>query len=262
MAESNHDDVADALARLAGGDVAPREPLPPAPPPPPKPTPKPAVKAVRPASTRPVAPNLSSPSAPAPKATQPPRPPAPAPVPPAPPAAPRPARSAAPVIGNAPAESPAAPVIRAAAPVVRKPRPAAPVLAPVKPIEPPATDDNTGVFDQADSTTIIDDDDAVIVPAPDASVFQHHPKNTAGARAKKAARTSLALRQTLIPILLTCSLVLFASASMRMFVGPDSTLANPPIWMTACLAGGGVVLLAFAVLNVISVKKQMDAIKK
>ena len=69
MAKSDHDDLADALARLAGGDIAPSErdhdapvPTPPKPPPPPKP-------AFRP--TSPTA-NVLRPSAPPPRAPAPP----------------------------------------------------------------------------------------------------------------------------------------------------------------------------------------------
>jgi hypothetical protein len=170
-------------------------------------------------------------------------------------------------------------VIRPATPVLRRPRPAAPsIAAPVEPTEfvPDEFDidggQSTGITGAADITgtadpdasAIIDDDDSVIVPAPDTSVFTPRPKirSSAETRARAAARRSLEFRRTLIPILLTCAVVMLGFASLKFIVGPDSTLTLTPTWAPVLLAAAAGILLALAVVNMISVKANMHALKE
>jgi hypothetical protein len=163
-------------------------------------------------------------------------------------------------------------VIRAAAPIVRKARPAAPTVAPAKvqiPAAEPVADadddggQSTGISAQSDQTEIIDDEDTMSIPAPEASVFQPKVKNVAQMRARAAAARNLELRRTLIPILLTCGVMLGAFAVLKFTSGPDSMLAVAvPPWMPPVLGGIAVVLLVMAVVVMLSVKQQMDAMKK
>ncbi len=98
------------------------------------------------------------------------------------------------------------------------------------------------------------DDDAVIVPPPDVEVFI--PKSTSSRRS--ALYQTLQFRRTVIPILIVCSLLLISIATAKAFVGPDSLLSDLPSWLAPVLFSTGLVLLALAVLNMISVKQQLD----
>jgi len=257
MSNSNQDDLAEALARLAAGDVAPSEHQPPAPvTPPAAPTPA-APRAVRPASARAAA---ARPAAAAP------------PVPP------KPVRPAAPVLSSPPPSPPVVPsaspppVIRAAAPVARKARPAAPTIAsarvqspePQPPLEPEVDGgQSTGIAAQGDQPEIIDDDDMMSIPAPEASVFQPKTKNVAEMRARAAAARNLEFQRTLIPILLTCGVMLGVFAVLKFVSGPDSMLAlavKP--WVPPVLGVISLLLLAMAVVLMLSVKQQLDAQKR
>jgi type IV secretory pathway VirB10-like protein len=248
MAESEHDDLADALARLAKGDVAPSEhkPAPPAPITQPVKQMRPAAK---PIPARPPAPVSTAPTAPKPA-----RPVAPALTTPAPaPAAPSP--------------RPAAPAPVAAAGGARKPRPTAPTLrhgtVPTTGAEVDGGQ-STGLSAGSESADAVDDDDSVIVPAPEASVFMPRAKPTTSAevRAAIARRKSLNLRRTLIPILLTLGVITLVFGSMKFFSGPDSMLANIPGYMPIILLIAAAVLLVLAVFNMLSVKVQLDAERK
>ena len=211
MADSKQDDWADALSKLAGGDVAPSEHEPAGPVDPP------------------AAPARSAP----PRAVIPPQRPAPRPsVTPSVDAAPRPQR-------------PATPSMRPAVPTAR--------VAPS-----PAVKSNDLVVPAIEDQPIVMDDDSVIMDAPDASVFA--PKRVVKT-AKKVDRAALyrtiGYRQTLIPILLTCGVVLLAFSTLRVVLGPDSALADLPGWLPAVLAVTGLVLLGFAGLNMVSVKAEL-----
>ena len=219
MAESNHDDLADALARLAGGDVAPSEHKPAAAPPPPP------VKA-RPTSPRPVGPKPAAMT--------------PRPAAPGMPAPPRPARDPPGLRSPVPrhpahSQGGALPVIRPAPPVPRKARPELPRGGQLPAgSNPPAAADrgtSTRASAETDPNAIIDDDDMMNIPAPEASVFQPRPKPAprAGARATNYARRSLDYRRTLIPILLVLGLYMAWLASLKYFSGPDSVLATVPV---------------------------------
>jgi hypothetical protein len=235
MAESNNDDLADALAQMANGDVAPSEHEPEAPIEPPP------VKAVRPASSRPVV---------------------------VPPASVRPARPVAPVPSNVtlnpPPAAPVAPPVvttRPVVPVVRKQRPAAPTITQTPGEAEVAGDQSTALSGAMDSSTIIDDDDSVIVPAPDASVFDTTPKKKAAAtaKAKAAVRKNLEFRRTMIPILLTCGVLMLGFASLKFVSGSESSLSVLPIWVPVLLVLAGAIVLALAVVNILTVKNQLSS---
>ncbi len=294
MPESNHDDLADALSRLAGGDVAPSEQEPPAPPlpdarrraapAPPLPeatsaAPSAAPRAIRPASTRPTAPKPpvpARPSAPVPGRPAAPAPPAiqspPAPIRPVRPTAPaltsqapapatRSAAGATPPAGSSPA-----PTIRQVVPVVRKARPAAPTLAaPKPPVAAPSTEEidggqSTGLSAEADPGVIVDDDDLRSIPAPDASVFEPRSKPAVSEdfKAKATARKNLEFRRTLIPILLTCGVMMLGFASLKFLTGSDSMLATVPLWVPILLILAGLILIGLGVVNMLSVKAQLS----
>jgi hypothetical protein len=247
MAESNHDDLADALARMAGGKGETLEHQEDVPTPPPKPV-RPAP--VKPAVTRPAAPGTSVP--PKPRAVTP-AASAPAPI--------KPARPAAPALASQP--QPAAPV-RPTAPVIRKDRPTAPTIR-QSPAEPDVDGgQSTGLSSQADDSQIIDDDDSVIVPAPEASVFmpKAKPITSADARAKIQKKKRLEYRRTLIPILLTTGVMLLIFGVLKFLAGPDSQLANIPGWAPLMLLGIGVFLLVLAGINMLSVKHELAADEK
>jgi hypothetical protein len=272
MAESNHDDLADALARLAGGDVAPSErehdDAPPPPPPPKPPVSKPGFRPTPPAAARP--PGLRPPSAAprpaAPGTARPAAPGVPAAARPAPPAAPRPAtpavaRPAAPAapavarppITPAPPPPPARPQ-RPDVPTIARPA-APPNLTPPEPAEPEFANDG----DDGAAAMAVDDDDAVIVPAPDASVFipKKKPVSSAIARARVARQKRIDFRQTVIPVLLTGGALLIGFGVAPVAMGHDSVAAALPSWVTPTLVAAGLALWVLAVLNMLSVRSLM-----
>ena len=267
MAESESDDLADALAQMAGGEIAPSEQEPAAPVEPEKPTSRPA--AVKPVSARPAAPVIKpspvEPPAAVPVVTvpRPVRPVAPmlnsAPTPPAPPASP-----AAPPSGVRGAR-PIAPALTSTPGAVRRDRPSAPTIRQVAIAPTDAEADasqSTGLTAVAAGSEIIDDDDAVIVPAPEASAFVPKSKTNAEVRKKIARKRNLEFRRTLIPILLTCGVMMLVFAVLRFFTGPDSMLTNLPIWIPIALVTAGLVLLALAVVNILGVRAELRAIAK
>jgi hypothetical protein len=181
MAQSDKDDLADALARLASGEVAPSEHEPPAP-----------VDG---------GPRLS-------------------------------------------AEKP----LRAAAPIDRfgaPPMPQPPQLA--TPIEQAGLE-----FGPEPAEDEIVDDDTVPVPAPDVTQFAPPPTSH-----RAAVYQTLEFSRTLIPVLLTCGVLLVALASARHLVGQYSPLTDLPPWLAPLLFLTGLVLLVLAVLNMLSVKRRI-----
>jgi len=249
MAESQYDDAADALARMAAGDVAPSEHEPESEPPP---TPASApVRPVKPAAARPgvvrQAAPVSKPAAPAPTA-------------------PVRTRPAAPVLSSAPPPpaappAPAGPVI--ATPSARKVRPVAPTIRSVAvPNEQsqPEVDGDQSTALSGETSEVIDDDEAAIMvpaPAPDAAVIEYRSRTAADARAKMARKKNLEIRRTFIPILLTSGTVLIGFASLRFVSGPDSTLSDLDLWIPIVLVLLAVVFFAVAVVNMLSVKDQL-----
>ena len=106
---------------------------------------------------------------------------------------------------------------------------------------------------------IVDDDDAVIVPAPEPEVFvSHTPKAPAG----PGGIRSLAFRRTVIPILLTCGVLLIGVGLLRWIGGPDSVFAETSIPLSATLCGTGFFLLLVAALNMLQVRGELAAMAK
>jgi hypothetical protein len=159
-----------------------------------------------------------------------------------------------------PTVRPIAPALSSTQNAPRKPRPAAPALqqTTVSSTEPEVDGgQSTGLTSQTDDSQIIDDDDAVIVPAPDASVFvpKAKPQTSAQARAEIARKKNLEYRRTLIPILLTTGTMCVIFSMLKLFAGADSMLANVPNWEPVIFAVAGVLLLALAGVNMLSVAK-------
>ena len=216
MSEPNKDDLADALRRLASGeapsspDHTPSDQVPMSP------------RDAKP--KRPTAPNAGStranpglpsgaakdvaadvPSRSKPRGVQ---PPAPKPV--------------------------AAPAPRPASGGVKPPRPSRPA-APTRSSAPITSAANT-------STTPIDDDDAVIVPAPEPSVFS--PRRSLPRPKPVAFYANLNFRRTIVPILLTMGVALPGCAIWWCFLDEDSPLKSAGLLFPITLAVVGVVLLA------------------
>jgi hypothetical protein len=146
-------------------------------------------------------------------------------------------------------------------PVTRKARPSAPEIAPapVRPVQVEPVEMQSPVT-ESPASEIIDDDDMMAIPAPEASVFQAKSRSTGtDTRARIAARRSLEFRRTLIPILFTSGVLMLGFASLKLVADPDSSLVAVPIWVPALLVCGGVIFLALGVVNMFSVKQQMAA---
>ena len=94
--------------------------------------------------------------------------------------------------------------------------------------------------------------DMMAAPAPDVSVF-------APRRSTRDLITDRRIhsRRTLIPILLTCGVLLPAVASLKWLRGPDSPFAAWPIWAPLVLGGCGVMLLLLAIANMVQVRHML-----
>jgi hypothetical protein len=103
------------------------------------------------------------------------------------------------------------------------------------------------------------DDDAVIVPPPDPSVFAAAVARHARAHtSQRAAR--LGLRRTLIPILLTCGVMLPTLAVLWLRLEPEDPLrAGTGTWTPLVLAGLGLLLLAIGILHMLQVRHLLRA---
>ena len=98
-------------------------------------------------------------------------------------------------------------------------------------------------------------DFSVAAPAPDPSVF-----------APKRSTRDLVLerrihnRRTLIPILLTCGVLMPAVGSLKWLRGADSPFATWPTWAPVVLSLCGLVLLVLAFANMTQVRHMMRRI--
>ena len=107
----------------------------------------------------------------------------------------------------------------------------------------------------------VDDDDAVIVPAPDASVFFHKPDYAAKQHIKPFGQ-SLRFRQTVIPILLTAGLIMNGLATLHFVWRSDNNpMGGLPIWLLIVLFIFGLAIWGMAVMNMLAVKQELDARK-
>jgi hypothetical protein len=171
----------------------------------------------------------------------------------------KPQRPVQPPGASEPPLASAAPIPTASA----KQKPARPDR-PDRPVGPPSIasdDDSADVGSEYDPNEIIDDGDAVIVPAPEPEVFAPH------APAKKPAKSvgvpnSLAFRRTIIPILLTCGVLLFGIGLLKWIGGADSLFSDMATALSATLCGAGAFLLLVAVLNMLQVKAEMAQVKR
>lgn len=156
---------------------------------------------------------------------------------------------------------PAAPVNSPRPPPTPRPgapaRPAAPVNPGVK-IPPPA-----GITAALPPTTAfvsdvppagVDDDDAVIMPAPSVEYLAHQPHHAPVPTRSPAERT-VRFRATVIPIMLTGGLLMVAAAVLKYTVAPDAPLAAMPTWSAFLLLLTGAALLVVAGLNVAQARK-------
>lgn len=236
MAKKN-DDLAAALNALADGHHADEEHVedhgdhhdaaPPAAAPAPAQPARP-VKVARPAA------------APPPKAT---RPEAPA-------AAPAPVAKAAP---PAPVAAEAKPASR-----VRPSAPSSRPAAPSAPVPPPPSAPADAAGDDPFNHAPPDDDDAVIVPAPDQSVFAPRPKAAPVVRkARVPVYQTLHFRQTVIPVMLTSGVLAIVLAGIRFTLSDDSIFSAVPTSVALVLIVLGLLLLGAAALNIMQVKQML-----
>ena len=107
----------------------------------------------------------------------------------------------------------------------------------------------------AEETPAIDDDDQVIVPAPDASVF-FKPDYANKPKPKTAGfGQSIGFRQTTIPILFTGGFILIALAALHYLWNADNNpMGGLPVWLTGVMFLFGLVLWGLAVANMMTVK--------
>jgi hypothetical protein len=97
------------------------------------------------------------------------------------------------------------------------------------------------------------DDDTVIVPAPDLSVFQ--PRVRTRVQRRPVYRT-MRFRRTLIPVLMTCGLLLPAVAVWSL-LDENAVLADANPTLAVVLSVTGVILLVAWALNVLHVRHEL-----
>lgn len=155
--------------------------------------------------------------------------------------------------------SPPRPAASAPAPTPdAKPKPARPERP--RPDRPAAPPSQTPADEQADAVNIIDDGDAVIVPAPDAQVFA--PKPASARPARPSITRSLGFRRTIIPILLTCGVLLLGIGLLKWIAGADSLFSDMALSLSAVLCVSGAFLLLVAVLNMLQVKAELQQARR
>ena len=101
----------------------------------------------------------------------------------------------------------------------------------------------------------------MLAPAPDALAFQPHPLAYKTPAIRKAATSEF--KRTLIPILLTTSVMLGIMGSLKFILGEESPYSALPRWVIGTMFGTGGVLLALAVFTMMQVSEQLkrDAIR-
>jgi hypothetical protein len=112
-----------------------------------------------------------------------------------------------------------------------------------------------GVVD--DGAASASSDDILAAPAPDASVFA--PRRPTR---DLVADRQIHHRRTLIPILLTCGVLMPAVGALKWLRGPESPFAAWPVWAPIALAACGVVMLLLAVVNMMQVRQMMRGAKR
>ena len=104
---------------------------------------------------------------------------------------------------------------------------------------------------------MLDDDDAVIVPAPPIEYLghthPHHPPVRAGG--PQPAFYAIEHRRTIIPVLFTIGISMFAFGAARYVVSPDSPLGLQGAWFSFVLFGFGLVCLAACAVSVMQLQQ-------
>jgi hypothetical protein len=117
--------------------------------------------------------------------------------------------------------------------------------------------DDAGVADQGGDWvgTAPLDDDAMLAPPPDASQFGGPVGYKSPAVRRRAAGPEF--KQTMIPILLTCGVLLLVFGALKFVLGPDSPYSNLAPWVTIMVFAMGVALLGLAVFTMLQVQDQL-----
>jgi hypothetical protein len=103
----------------------------------------------------------------------------------------------------------------------------------------------------------MEDDDAVIVPAPDPAVFVHCPAPRPPVRVHRVQ--TLEFKRTIIPILLTLGVVCPALALVGLLAPPTSPLSVLRSgWFAGPFVLIGVLNLALAVVTMLQVKHELE----
>jgi hypothetical protein len=161
-------------------------------------------------------------------------------------------------------------------PPAAKPKPARPDRPdrPDRPVEPPSTqwsDDEAAEVRAAAAaepaeynplSEIVDTDD-VGVPAPeDEALAPHAPAKEPAPRRSIGVPRSHEFRRTVIPILLTCGVLLIGIGALRWIGGAESVFSDMSTPLCATLCGVGAFLLIVAALNMLQVKAELAAATK
>ena len=105
--------------------------------------------------------------------------------------------------------------------------------------------------------TIVDDD-SVIVPAPDTSVFLHKPEYAAAPRMRKRLQVGMGFRRTFIPILLTGGLILFVLGALHFAWNADNNpMLGVPGWLVGVMFGVAMLLWVLAAANMLVVRHML-----
>ncbi len=104
---------------------------------------------------------------------------------------------------------------------------------------------------------VVEDDDSVIVPPPPMEALGHQHIPYARSNVHIPTFKSMALRRTLIPVLLTSGLMISLFGICRFIVPEESQLAALPTWMCLIALCIGLVLASLGVLNMLLVRQQL-----
>jgi hypothetical protein len=127
------------------------------------------------------------------------------------------------------------------------------VAQPVTPMHPATSAQATAVGSV--EVAPVDDDDAVIVPAPSMESLGH--AYHAPVRQRNAVLAETNFKRTLIPIELTLGVLLPVFGVAKFFLDPDAPIAQLPNWMSFAIIAVGPLLLGIAVVNMLRVQKLM-----
>jgi len=110
----------------------------------------------------------------------------------------------------------------------------------------------------APEVNVVMDDDSVVVPAPDASVFLHKPEYAPKRVKIRVPLVGLKFRQTAIPILLTGGSILIALSALHfLWIADNDPMVGVPGWLVGVMIALGIALWGLAALNMLSVKHML-----